>query len=140
MKATHEDFRNVDRSDKVKELEDIWKWSILEERKWRIREIFGKEAADRYQPMMEEKDFFIMNGRLPHPEDFRWPEESDQGRRFFAWNTGFWEECKRLHPEKWELHKMRREDNEKKWRLMPGNAAEEKKETELEAYIKAKLQ
>ena len=136
----NEDFRKVDRTDKVQELTDIWHRDIVATRRWLIAEIYGEEIAKRYTPMAEEREFFVANGRLPHPEDFRWAEESDEAMRFSRWNQGFWDEQRRLHPEKWEAYLDRAKVNRAKWAKLSGNEHEQERLSALQEYIDSKLQ
>jgi len=136
----NEEFRKVDRTDKVQELTAIWHGDIVSTRRWYIEQVYGPKVAERYSPMMEEREFFIANGRLPHPEDFRWGEESDEAKRFEAWNRGFWDEQQRLHPEKWQAYLDRAKVNRDKWAKLPGNEHEQERLSALEQYIDGKLQ
>jgi len=136
----NEDFRKVDRTDKVQELTDIWHREIVATRRWLIAEVYGEQIAKRYTPMTEEREFFVANGRLPHPEDFRWAEESDEGMRFSRWNQSFWDEQRKAYPEKWEAYQQRAVANRKKWAKLPGTEHENERLTALEGYIENKLQ
>ena len=136
----NEEFRKVDRTDKVQELTDIWHRDIVATRRWMIAEVYGEQVAKRYSPMMEEREFFVANGRLPHPEDFRWGEESDAAMRFSRWNQSFWDEQRRLHPDRWEAYHQRAVANRKKWAKLPGTDRENERLTALEEYIDTKLQ
>ena len=53
----NEDFRKVDRTDKVQELTDIWHRDIVATRRWLIAEVYGEQVAKRYSPMMKSASF-----------------------------------------------------------------------------------
>ena len=134
-----DEHRKVDRTDKVEELTAIWHRDIVATRRWSIEQVYGPKVAEKYSPMLEEREFFIAHGRLPHVEDFPYSEETNYALRFDAWNRGFWEEQRKLYPEKWAAWVQRAETNRKKWQGLPGNEHEEQRLTELQAYIDNKL-
>jgi len=136
----NEEHRKVDRTDKVEELTAIWHRDIVGTRRWSIEQIYGPEVAERYSPMLEEREFFIAHGRLPHVEDFRYSEETSSALRFDEWNRSFWDEQRRLHPEKWQAYLDRAKVNRDKWAKLPGNEHEQERLGALQQYIDGKLQ
>ena len=135
----HDDLRKVDRTKYLQELETHWHGVIIPTRRYAVAQVYGEKVAETYSAMNSEKQFFLANGRLPHPEDFRFDEERAEWERFKVWNDDFWEHCRRAHPERWAKHLKRRADNIAKWSKLPGTDHEEQRLGELEAYIEAKL-
>ena len=135
----HDDLRKVDREKYFQELETHWNTVIVPTRRYAVAQIYGEKVAETYSPMNSEKQFFLTQGRLPHPEDFRFEEERAEHERFTQWNADFWEHCRRAHPEKWAKHLRRRVDNIAKWQKLSGTDHEEQRLGELEAYIERKL-
>lgn len=135
----YDDLRKVDREKYFQELETHWNTVIVPTRRYAVAQIYGEKVAETYSPMNSEKQFFLTQGRLPHPEDFRFEEERAEHERFTQWNADFWEHCRRAYPEKWAKHLRRRVDNIAKWQKLSGTDHEEQRLGELEAYIERKL-
>ena len=134
-----EEFRKVDRTGKHEQLAAVWMSEIVATRRYQIAQIYGEKVAATYSPMNSEKQFFITEGRLPHPEDFRFNEERAEYDRFKAWNDDFWEQCRKAYPESWAKHIGRKLANVARWKDLPGAKLEKEKEIEFEAYIADKL-
>jgi len=43
----------------------MW-YDIIDSRRWSIRQTHGDECAKLYEPQLEERDFFLQYGKLPH--------------------------------------------------------------------------
>ena len=43
----------------------MW-YGIIDSRRWAIRQSHGDECAQLYEPQVEERDFFLQYGKLPH--------------------------------------------------------------------------
>jgi hypothetical protein len=138
MSQFHDDLRKVDRANKVQELTRVWH-EIIDTRRWQIEQVYGADVAKTYTPLLSERDFFVGNGRLPHPEDFRFTEERDDHAQFKQWNEQFWAHCAAAYPDRLEAFRNRRKQAIEAWQALPGAAKEEKKQTELEGYIAEKL-
>ena len=139
MSKFEDDLRKVDRTDKVQELTRVWEEEILDTRRWQIEQVYGADVAKTYAPMLRERDFFVENGRLPHPEDFRFAEEREEHAQFKQWNDQFWTQCATAYPERLDNFRKRRKKAIEAWQGLPGTAKEEIKQTELESYIAEKL-
>lgn len=130
----------------------MW-YGVIDSRRWSIRQSHGDECAQKYEPQVEERDFFLQYGKLPHnavgmktsPQSTEWLqppcEKCDQtyARAVIAivnnYHARFWKAADRKFGDKREAYEVRLAEQQKAVEATEQWKADKETRKQLDDYL-----
>ena len=113
----------------------VWN-EVVDSRRWQIQQIYGLDAAERYQWLAKEKQYFLLHGHLPsNPSPITVYEAQPLQAEVDAHHRDFWAFCDATYAVQRQTWEDRIERNRRNAMAQPLYQQQQRDRDELATYI-----
>ena len=113
----------------------VWN-EIIESRRWKVQQIYGREAAEKYHFLTREKNFFLLYGHLPtNPSKESYYEAQGIQAEVDSHHAEFWAFCEANYAMQRQVWEDRINRNRENAMAQPLYQKQQRDRDELAAYI-----
>jgi hypothetical protein len=115
----------------------VWN-EIIESRRWKVQQIYGREAAEKYHFLTREKNFFLLYGHLPtNPSKDSYYEAQGIQAEVDSHHAEFWAFCDSQYPKERDAYFGRIEATRKAAQAWPEYQKQQKDRNQLNEYLRS---